>query len=283
MLAPETALTENFWENEIEYSSSIGLLYKYRSRYPNLAIVTGAATGRYFMQEEMPTVTARRFTQQPGWYDNYNTALQIDSTHTLSIYHKSKLVPGSEKLPFPALFGHLDNFALDLGGTKGSLGVQDERTVFFHPAKKTGIAPVICYESIYGEYVGEYIRNGADFIFIMTNDGWWDDTPGYHQHLAYGTLRAIETRKSIARSANTGTSCFINMRGDIEQPQDWYEETSIRQKIVSRAGLTFYTKHGDYIAVAMLWLSWAAVAWFFVNLVMRSVRKRRNRQTANSV
>ena len=66
------------------------------------------------------------------------------------------------------------------------------------------VAPVICYESIFGEYVGEYIRNGAALIFIITNDGWWRDTPGYKQHLIYGGLRAIETRRSIARSANFG-------------------------------------------------------------------------------
>lgn len=275
VLMPETAMSEYLWENEIDFSWGINRLYKYRSHYPQLAIVTGAATGKYYPPGEKPSVTARTFSAQPGWYDNYNSAIQLDTTHKILIYHKSKLVPGSEKLPFPALFGHLDDLALDLGGTKGSLGIQDERTVFYHPEKKSGIAPVICYESIYGEYVSEYIRNGARFIFIMTNDGWWDDTPGYHQHLAYGTLRAIETRKSIARSANTGITCFINMRGDVEQPQEWYASSSIRQKIVSTEALTFYTRHGDYIAKAMLWIAWALMAWFLFRLVLRSIEKRR--------
>lgn len=275
VVMPETALVEDFWENEIEHSYSIHRLYEFRSRYPNLVIVTGAATGRYFIQEEKPTPTARKFQQQAGWYDNYNTAIQLDTTHVLSLYHKSKLVPGSEKLPFPEFFGYFEQFALDLGGTKGSLGMQEERAVFYHPQKKSGIAPVICYESIYGDYVSEYIRNGAQFIFIMTNDGWWDDTPGYHQHLAYGTLRAIETRKSIARSANTGISCFINMRGEIEQPQGWNESVAIRQKITSGNGLTFYSRHGDYIAIAMKWMSWGLIVWFIVRLFIQFARKRR--------
>lgn len=98
-----------------------------------------------------------------------------------------------------------------LGGSVQGLGRQRERSVF--ESGSTKIAPVICYESIYGNYIGDYIRNGAEAIFIMTNDGWWDDTPGYHQHLAYGILRAIEFRKPIARSANTGISCFVDAKG----------------------------------------------------------------------
>lgn len=274
IVMPETAMSEYLWENEIDFSWGINRLYQYRSHYPGSVIVTGAATGRYYPPGDKPSLTARTFSAQPGWYDNYNTAIQLDTTHEIKIYHKSKLVPGSEKLPFPKYFKYLENFALDLGGTKGSLGIQDERTVFYHPQAKTGIAPVICYESIYGDYVSEYIRNGARFIFIMTNDGWWDDTPGYHQHLAYGTLRAIETRKSIARSANTGISCFVNIRGDVEQPQKWWDSVAIRQKIVSTEALTFYTRHGDYLAVAMLWLSWGLLAWFLVRLVLRFVQKR---------
>jgi apolipoprotein N-acyltransferase len=277
LVLPETALVESFWENEIDHSYSMHRLFGYRSNYPNLAIVTGAATGRYFLQKEKPTLTARKFVQQEGWYESYNTALQIDTTHALSIYHKSKLVPGSEKLPFPWFFGYFESFAMDLGGTSGSLGIQDSRTVFYHPQLKTGIAPVICYESIYGDYVGEYVRNGARFIFIMTNDGWWDDTPGYHQHLAYGTLRAIETRKSVARSANTGISCFINMRGDVEQPQKWYDTVAIRQTMVSTDELTFYTRHGDYIAIAMKWLTWGLILWFWVRLFRQYARKKRNK------
>lgn len=275
VLLPETALVEDFWENDINHAWSVRRIFAYRSAYPQLAFVTGAATGRYYEATEAPTLTARKFQQQDGWYDNYNTALQFDTTHELKIYHKSKLVPGSEKLPFPKYLRYLERFALDLGGTKGSLGVQDERTVFVHPVSKTGIAPVICYESIYGDYVSEYVRNGADFIFIMTNDGWWDDTPGYRQHLAYGTLRAIETRKAIARSANTGISCFINTRGEIESPQDWWTADAIRSVIRSEEGMTFYTRHGDYVGILMLYLAWSGVIWYFIRLGMRIAASRK--------
>ncbi|MFM1745179.1 MAG: hypothetical protein RLZZ630_1116, partial [Bacteroidota bacterium] len=107
-------------------------------------------------------------------------------------------------------------------------------------------APVICYESIYGDYVGEYIRNGANLICIMTNDGWWSDTPGYRQHCQYARLRAIEHRRAIARSANTGISCFIDPKGQIQQPTGWWVPAVIQQKVELHTSLTFYSQHGDY-------------------------------------
>jgi apolipoprotein N-acyltransferase len=275
VLLPETALVEDFWENQINSAWSVRRIFAYRSNYPDLAFVTGAATGRYYDDQIAPTLTARKFQQQDGWYDSYNTALQFDTSHEIKIYHKSKLVPGSEKLPFPKYLKYLERFALDLGGTKGSLGVQDERTVFTHPKTQTRVAPVICYESIYGDYVSEYVRNGANFIFIMTNDGWWDDTPGYRQHLAYGTLRAIETRKAVARSANTGISCFINTKGEIEDRIDWWQADAIRKVIHSESGMTFYTKHGDYIAQLMVVLAWAGMLWYLVRTIIRYVNARK--------
>ena len=149
-------------------------------------------------------------------------------------------------MPYPAVFGFLEKLAIDLGGTAGSLGTQEERSVFISP-NGISVAPVVCYESIFGEYVGEYVRNGANLIFIITNDGWWGNTPGFSQHLIYGRLRAIETRRSIARSGNTGISCFINQRGDISQATEWWKADVIKGSINSNSGETFYVKFGDII------------------------------------
>ena len=180
-------------------------------------------------------------------------------------------------MPYHAVFGFLDKFAIDLGGMSGSLGKQDERSVFTSPltplqrergTRQLAVAPVICYESIYGEFLSGYIKNGAQLIFIMTNDGWWGDTPGYRQHLSYASLAAIETRRSIARSANTGISCFINQRGDISQQTNWWTPCAIKGTINSNSEMTFYVKHGDYIGriaayVAAFLLFCIFVDWFF--------------------
>jgi apolipoprotein N-acyltransferase len=255
LIFPETALTENIWENQLTQSASIKTLQDFNKRYPKLKIIIGAATAKVYEQNEPLSSTARKFTNDDSYYDSYNTALQLDNYNPIQIYHKSKLVPGVEKMPFPFIFKYFEKFAIDLGGTAGSLGTQEERTVFTSSDKDSKAAPVVCYESIYGEYVSDYVKNGATFISIITNDGWWGDTPGYKQHLKYATLRAIETRRSIARSANTGISCFINPYGNIQQATKWWTPDVISQKIQLNDQLTFYTRYGDYIARIGMYIS----------------------------
>jgi apolipoprotein N-acyltransferase len=270
LVAPETALPDGIWEEELSFHPDIKLLNSFIKPFPKLTVVIGAATYRQYEDGQSQSETARRFKNSPGWYDSYNTALQLDNfTDSIQTYHKSKLVPGVEKMPYPVVFGVLEKFALDLGGMYGSLGVDAEPKNFIsHDAMK--IAPIICYESIYGYYISEYVREGAKLLFIITNDGWWGETPGHRQHLQYGRLRAIELRRSIARSANTGISCFINQRGDILQPTKWWTDDAIKTTLNANDELTFYAKHGDWIAKIMLPLS--------VTLLLFSFFKRKRNE-----
>ena len=273
LVFPETALVESIWENNINNSWTIHRLQKFLKKYPKLKIVSGANTAYEFSKGEKHSATTRKFLQEDSYYDSYNTALQIDSTKTIQVYHKSKLVPGTEKMPFIKHLKFLEQFALDLGGTTGSLGMQEERTVFVSPNSTSKIASVICYESIYGQYVSEYIQNGADFIFILTNDGWWSNTAGHKQHLKYASLRAIETRKSIARSANTGVTCFIDQLGTIHQAQKWWTASVIKQTMYSKVGTTFYTRNGDYIAISMLLISISGMLFGIAKYIRKKLAK----------
>jgi apolipoprotein N-acyltransferase len=151
-------------------------------------------------------------------------------------------------MPFARLLKPLEGLAINLGGTIGSLGTDPERTVFIRPHDSLKIAPVICYESVFGSYVTQYIDKGANLIFVITNDGWWGNTAGHRQHFTFSQLRAIETRRSVARSANTGISAFIDQRGDIYQATNYWEPAVIRQVINANDELTLYVKYGDYIA-----------------------------------
>jgi len=253
LVFPETALTEDIWEREFQNSISIGIIKSFLKNYPHLKIVIGATTNRVYNKGDTISATARKFRDADQYYDSYNTALQIDNTGKIQVYHKSKLVPGVEKMPFPSLMKPFEKLAINLGGTTGSLGIQKERSVFYASDNKAIIAPVVCYESIYGEYVGGYIRKGANLIFIITNDGWWGNTQGYKQHASYASLRAIETRRDIARSANTGTSCFLNQRGDISQATNWWQPAVIKGVVNTNSVITFYSEHGDYIAHLLMY------------------------------
>ena len=150
-------------------------------------------------------------------------------------------------MPYPKLFKFAEKYAIDLGGTVGTLAINPERTPFV-ASDGLKIAPTICYESVYGEFIAEFVRNGANAFFVITNDGWWGNTAGHRQHFLFSVLRAIETRRSVARSANTGTSAFINQRGDVSQATTYWVPAVIKQTINTNDTLTFYVRFGDYIA-----------------------------------
>jgi len=231
-----------------------------KTLFPQTVVITGADC--YEVYNEPKTATARYFRDGECCWDSYNSALEIDSSGLTSFYHKSKLVPGVERMPYPQIFRFLEKFAVDLGGTTGSLGTSEEPVVF--SSGKVPVAPVICYESVYGEYVSKYITKGAQLIFIITNDGWWGDTPGYRQHFTYASLRAIENRRCIARSANTGISGYINQRGDIIESVPFWEQHALSQTINANDKLTIFTRYGDYIGRISIFASLAIILLTFV-------------------
>jgi apolipoprotein N-acyltransferase len=251
ILAPETALPFSFYEDEIQRIIYYHYLVERKAKWGKSALFIGASTKKYFKKKN--SRASRKIYGGPGYEEYYNSSMLIDQFDRPFFVHKSKLVLGVEKVPFSHIFPFLDELAIDNGGTSGTLGVEDESQVL----KSTGttFAPLVCYESIYGEFVSQQVRKGAEAIFIITNDGWWGDTPGYKQHLILGRLRAIENRRSIARSANTGTSCFINQRGDILQATDYWKEASIKANINKNSKKTVYTIYGDVIGRSFAFVS----------------------------
>ncbi len=247
VVCPESALQEYAYEDQLSFVSSVQGIHAFLNKYKNLSFMVGLSTHKVAKGADTLDVGAKRYPEAPGYYIPYNTALLIDKPYTLPFYHKSKLTPGVEKMPFKKLFKPIEKFAINLGGTIGSLGIDAERKSFTTTLKGVKVSPIICYESIYGEFVSEFVRNGSNLLFIITNDGWWGNSPGHRQHFSFATLRAIETRRDIARSANTGISGFINQRGDVLMRTKYWEPDVIRHQMNANSAITFYVRYGDYM------------------------------------
>ncbi|MGI4750171.1 MAG: apolipoprotein N-acyltransferase [Janthinobacterium lividum] len=244
---PETAIMDGKGvdEDQIRSSNYYEQVQHFLYPYKNANVLTGIESYKLYSHDPTPSSS-----QIPGYnifIDHFNAAVNIENSARVQFYHKSKLVPGVEQMPFGSALSFLKPVFEHLGGSTGGYGKQDEPSVFYSQAGM-GVAPVICYESIWGEYVGKYVLKGAQFIAIITNDGWWENTSGKDQHLDYAKLRAIETRRWVCRSANTGLSAFINQRGDLVQQTKWWVPAAIKQDINLNSDLTFYVKHGDYLA-----------------------------------
>lgn len=247
IVTPETSFDGDFWLGGLNGNAEIDTLRRFMARFPKAELIAGATTLLRY-DAKMPH---KRWTRtDPLWgisYDIYNSALGISAADPqVQVYHKSKLVVGAELFPYPKVFGALKFLNIDLGGISGSLGMQEHRSLITNPEGiRAGVA--ICYESVYGGYYTEYVRRGAQVMFIITNDGWWGDTPGYRQHFSFARLRAVETRRSIARSANTGISGLIDQRGDVIDRIGWDERALLTGRINANDTLTPYVRGGDYI------------------------------------
>ncbi|PLX23008.1 MAG: apolipoprotein N-acyltransferase [Marinilabiliales bacterium] len=269
IIAPETAISDPIWEHNLESDSLILRIKSFVNKHPKITYIIGASTFKKLETNEHLPISARFNANDSIYYIAHNAALQIDTSNFIPIYYKSKLVSGVETMPFLKVLGFLEKFILDFGGVTGSLAIQKEREVFTNTGLDISIAPVICYESAFGEHVSDYIKKGANFIFIITNDGWWGNTSGYKHHLNYACLRAIETRRSIARSANTGISAFINQRGEILNETSWWTKVAIKNKLKANKKITFYVKYGDYIGRLAVFLA----IFIFLYIIQHQLNK----------
>ena len=259
VLSPESTIHESIWLEKIKLYRSIKES-KLFSKNNNITYIVGAST--LGLASDKNDFAARKFYDADEYYYSYNTALSINDTADIKIHEKSKLTPGVEMMPSWWFLRPIKNLAIDLGGTVGTLKSEDTVSVFDYGKYK--VAPLICYESVFGDYVTDFVRNGANMIFVITNDGWWGDTPGHRQHFEMSKLRAIENRRSVARSANTGVSGFINQRGDVVESSNYWEPTGLRNTLNVNDEMTFYSRHGDYIYRAASFIAALVLCFTFV-------------------
>ena len=263
VILPETYFSDGSLISSLNYSTLIEGLKIIRERYET-DILTGIELYEVFNDSSRVKKYSNRL-ENNRWLDLFNASIFI--SEDIDIYKKSKLVVGIEKMPYKNFLEPLlGSLLIDFGGLSYSRGYQDYRTVF-KSNTGTKVAPIICYESIYGEYVGEYVRNGANLLAIITNDGWWNNTEGHKQHLSYARLRSIETRKNIVRSANTGISAVINYRGEILKTIGYEQEGLINKNVGMNDKITFYTKYGDYIFRLCLFFIIIISAFYLANLL----------------
>jgi apolipoprotein N-acyltransferase len=280
LVFPETSFDYIDLSNPFD-NKGISLFQSVVDSFPGLRLITGISSHRRFNQiPAEKDIALRTYIGGRGdtiYWDAQNAAIQltVDEKYP-QVYFKSKLVPGPEIYPFKEVLGFLKPILEKLDATYEGHTTQKERSVF--TGGKLRVAPVICYESIYGDFCGGYVRNGATAFFIVTNDGWWDKTPGHIQHLKLGALRAIEHRRPIARSANTGISAFIDIRGRLHQATEYGETTAIRSDIIPETRMTIYTKWGDVIAKICV----AALAICIAMAIFTRLKNRKSSVVINS-
>ena len=183
IVCPESAIPHSIsYDGLYDHGNSLNENYNFfdlfdstLATYPQLNIITGMSTVKFY--DHKATETARE-TGNGHYMDFYNTSICYNRKGVVGTYFKSKLVPGVEKMPYPQIFGFLEKAAIDLGGTSGSLGRDSVQRVFEMEGSRVKVGVPICYESAYGEHFGEFVRNGAQLMAVITNDACGAILPG---------------------------------------------------------------------------------------------------------
>lgn len=270
LVFPETSFS-NFDESRPLLNGPMRVLQSELAGTGLSYLVTGYSGYHAFQADEPLSPAVRILDRGNGTkfrYEGLNAALQLKlDNQEVQQYRKGVFVPGAESFPFRKVLFFLEPIVASVGGSVAGLGTQEQRTPFTSPKAK--IAPVICYESVFGEYFTDYIREGAQAIFVMTNDGWWDNSAGHKQHLYYSSLRAIETRRAVVRSANVGACAFIDQRGHIISRTNYDEAGYLRGEMLLNDAITPYVRFGDMVSrVAML-----LAAMVLLSNLARSLRR----------
>ena len=267
LLAPET-FTSDIVVGREPQSPTWQRFQAFLRDYPQANLLFGASTISVLGPDKGRSHTARQL-RDGNWYETHNSAFITDATDRCEVFQKSKLVVGVEMMPYPGFFAKIDDM---LGGVMGRCVGQDRVTTL--PFRLGGsedipLGSIICYESVYGEYCRDYIRSGAKALCVITNDAWWGDTPGYRQHLSYSCLRAIETRRDIARCANTGISGFIDQRGDLLSQSGWWVPAHMEGRINLSDRETFFVRHGDIVGRVCTFAALLLLLALLVRLIIR--------------
>lgn len=251
VVLPETAVPRYFWRNEIETARLIKPL-KTLADTQKLAVLTGIVEARQYHTPEPPTVTARKYNE--GFYDMYNAAALLSPSYPVQTFEKGLFVPFVERTPFIETFPFMKKMMVEIGGGYGGYAKPDSIAPM-KISENARIGSMICFESGYGDYIRKLSLKGANLLAIITNDGWWKKTSGHLQHAQFTTFRAIENRREIVRSANTGISLFADVKGNLTHKTLYWERTFVDKKVKLYNGTTFYMKYGDYIGIIASLLS----------------------------
>ena len=269
IVAPETAISGGFFEPRLK-SILVYPMYRDSLKKWESELLIGASTMKLFSEKNS---RSSRKMNDGRYIEYYNTSLLLSPKKEADFVHKSRLVAGVEHIPYSYYIPFFDQLAIDNGGTIGSLG--KEKSVKIMETSFGKIAPIVCYESVFSEFVAEQSRLGAELLCVITNDGWWKDTPGYKQHFSFARLRAIENRKWLVRSANTGKSGVISATGRIIKESEWWIPDAVSAKVQLLKGTTNYAKHGDFLGRSSAFLA----VFIFVFALSKIIKPSKKEKT----
>jgi apolipoprotein N-acyltransferase len=223
---------------------------------PQLVVWPETSVPFFFGYDAVDTETLVRFQRNLGSYLLFGSVLVQERSKEKTLlsnsavlldregkivdeYDKIHMVPFGEYVPVKSLLFFINKLVVGIGDYAPGKEYLRADTEF------GSFATVICYEIIFPGLVRKFYTTGGDFIVNITNDAWFGKTSAPYQHFSMAVFRAIENRKPVIRSANTGISGIIDSGGRILSKTPLFQRMVVSGSVRTDSTMTFYTKYGD--------------------------------------
>ncbi len=271
LFGPETLIVQQIDEENPQASPYYRQLMNFQRKHPGLVCIIGIHSYRKVFGDIPP---GSRFNREKDfYYEPFNTALYLAPGTGPKFYHKTKLVPIFERMPFIQYLGFLGRFSLELGGYSGTYSNRQEETRFESTDGTQNVHPILCFESVFGPYCARNLTEKKGFLCMITNDGWWKNTPGYRHHFNFSPIRAIECRRDLVRVANTGISAIIDARGMVMAQTPWWKKATLKGEVHLHKGRTFFARNGDWLGCISLVLGVFLTIWSIIRSIFNAKRQ----------
>jgi apolipoprotein N-acyltransferase len=201
---------------------------------------------------------------------DYNAVMLFEKGRMSQIYRKLHLVPFTEHFPYekqlPLVYRALEKADTHFW-EKGK-----EATVFKGPG--FSFSSPICFEDTFGYLSREFVRRGAELIVNLSNDAWSRSLPAQNQHLSMAVFRAVENRRSMARSTASGQTCAVDPSGRLIALAPPFEEAWITVELPLVKSDTIYTRYGDFLGIAFAWAGLGLLLFGGVLCILGKNKKR---------
>ncbi len=279
---PETALPVFLMDGN--YNNLVDSIYSF-VRGKNVYLLTGMPDVKYYFKGSKIPSDARESTNGDFYYTTYNGIILFSpDTRKIQTYDKMKLVPFGERVPFVDALPFLGKIIKwGVGISSWNKGRDTVNFEIPNPNYKMGIKNsdisdsisingLVCFESVFPYFVTDFVRKGAKFITVVTNDSWYGKSSGPYQHKEIAVLRAIENRRTVIRAANGGISCIIDPLGHTRIESKLFVKTYLVGDVPLENVETFFTKYPLIIPI----FSSIVSLWIFGIFLLKKLKTKLN-------
>lgn len=193
-------------------------------------------------------------------------------TDLSEMYLKRRLMPFLEQVPFSERFPVLADLIIPIG-TRPRLSYGARAKIFDVQTKDAAavkIGAMICYESLYSEMAADAVREGAQVLTAITNEGFFAESQGQYQLAAFSRFRSIETRRALVRAAATGMTRATDKFGRVTAQAPMWSEQVLHAEVLLSEEQTFYVRYGDWLPKFCL----LAIGLLFLLIAFKSIIPR---------